>query len=364
MSYSRNIKRNKIKDALQQKITSAQYAFGERLPGIHDLSKEYSVSYVTAGKALKILESEGYLRCQHGVGNFVCYIKPAPAVCKIVNFIAPDSNHYVARYLFHEGKALFEQSGWEVRLLEIGDASLASVISEINSPDAYSVISGVRPIWENFTATLGHVANRAVVLGELSGNNDITSIIADEPATVRMCLNHFKQRGRRNIALVCTELNNDLELFRAAAWRSGMTKLKHDFNWINRHCFNFKLKEHGIDYNYIRGSIRKWLENRLNGADAVILPAFAPLFLEECRNLSIRIPDDLDVIAIGRGAADLQADICYVDNNIQAHIRYAFEILENRFAGGPHDQGSWYFCPPNGIINPSINKPSNSRSTP
>ncbi len=366
MNYSRNIKRSKIKDELQRKIVEEQYAFAERLPGIHELSREYSVSYVTASKALKLLEHEGYLRCQRGVGNFVCYVKPTqPASCKVVNFITPHQEHYVPRYLFSEGKKLFKQAGWQVKLLEIGNAGLTSVISEINSPDAYSIIMGIRPIWENFTATLGHVTNRAVVLGELSGNNEITSIIADEPATVQMCLKHFKSRGRTKVALVCTDLHSELELFRIAAWRSEMLKQGHDFNWINQHCFNVNIRENRFSPENVRQLFRKWLKNGLNGADAVILPSFLVMFMEECKHNSIGVPDDLDVVFIGNDASyNKYPGVHLLDNNIEAHVQYAFEILENRFSGGPRDQGVWYFCPPKGIISSTQNIAKKQRRKP
>ena len=67
MQISENIKRARIKEGLARRIVNGEFSFGERFPGLHDLSREYSVSYVTVSKAVKLLESEGYLRCQNGV---------------------------------------------------------------------------------------------------------------------------------------------------------------------------------------------------------------------------------------------------------------------------------------------------------
>lgn len=82
IQISENIKRTRIKEELARRIVNGEFSFGERFPGLHDLSREYSVSYVTVSKAVKLLESEGYLRCQKGIGHFVCYVKPDQVTTK------------------------------------------------------------------------------------------------------------------------------------------------------------------------------------------------------------------------------------------------------------------------------------------
>ena len=85
---SDNIKRSRVKDELAQRIVNGEFAFGSRFPGLNDLCGELGVSYVTVSKAVKMLADEGYLRCQPGVGYFVCYVKPDSEASKEVNIIS------------------------------------------------------------------------------------------------------------------------------------------------------------------------------------------------------------------------------------------------------------------------------------
>ena len=186
IQISENIKRTRIKEELARRIVNGEFSFGERFPGLHDLSREYSVSYVTVSKAVKLLESEGYLRCQKGIGHFVCYVKPDQVTTeKVVNFIVGTAYYHVYRHFFTEGARLFRGKGWEVNLLRIRPEELYSLVSHINSPEAYSILCAFNVNWERFTATFGHIVKRVVVLGKLSGNPEITSIVADEYETER-----------------------------------------------------------------------------------------------------------------------------------------------------------------------------------
>ena len=65
---SRNVKRSKLKSALEKRIRNGEYPFGSRFPGLKDLIREYDASYVTVNKAVKLLADEGYLRYRPGIG--------------------------------------------------------------------------------------------------------------------------------------------------------------------------------------------------------------------------------------------------------------------------------------------------------
>ena len=43
---SENIKRTKLKEQLALRITSGEYKYGDKFPGLHQICQEYSVSYV------------------------------------------------------------------------------------------------------------------------------------------------------------------------------------------------------------------------------------------------------------------------------------------------------------------------------
>ena len=136
-----NIKRVKLKELLAARITGGEFSYGDRFPGLHQLCQQYNTSYVTVSRAMKLLEKEGYVQAQNGVGYFVCYVRPdIVSSQKIVNFITSLSSEAPQWHIVNEGKRLFEESGWEVRVLTLPRKDFSSCVPMINSPDAYSVL--------------------------------------------------------------------------------------------------------------------------------------------------------------------------------------------------------------------------------
>lgn len=60
-----------LASVLRQQVQAGDWASGERLPTIAELSATYAVAAVTVRQAIAVLEAEGVLRRQQGVGTFV-----------------------------------------------------------------------------------------------------------------------------------------------------------------------------------------------------------------------------------------------------------------------------------------------------
>jgi DNA-binding GntR family transcriptional regulator len=61
----------RLAGALEGGMQSGKYAPGKRLPSIAELCIEFGLSRQTAGKALRLLESEGLIERVPGLGYFV-----------------------------------------------------------------------------------------------------------------------------------------------------------------------------------------------------------------------------------------------------------------------------------------------------
>jgi CheY-like chemotaxis protein len=60
-----------IADDLRGLITSGRYAAGDRLPSQHELARQYGVSLTTLRAAIDLLEQNGLVQSEHGLGTFV-----------------------------------------------------------------------------------------------------------------------------------------------------------------------------------------------------------------------------------------------------------------------------------------------------
>ena len=56
---------------LRGRIESGEYPPGRRLPSINDLTGEFGVARTTAGKALRLLVTEGLAEISPGMGAYV-----------------------------------------------------------------------------------------------------------------------------------------------------------------------------------------------------------------------------------------------------------------------------------------------------
>ncbi|NKZ04350.1 GntR family transcriptional regulator [Actinomadura latina] len=66
----------RIAEVLRARIAEGTYPAGGRLPGEHELSREFAVARDTVRHALRVLQDEGLFRVVTGLGRFVL---PVPA---------------------------------------------------------------------------------------------------------------------------------------------------------------------------------------------------------------------------------------------------------------------------------------------
>ena len=348
---SSNIKCSRAKEHLAQRIRSGEFAFGSRFPSLNNLCKEYDLSYVTVCKAVKLLENEGFLRCQPGIGYFVCYSDSNDmADGKKVNLISTPGlyEHYQNR--FDAGLELFKNAGWQVNLLLSWD--LYDFKEEINTPDSFSIITAFNIDWKRFSATFGQITRKVAVLGRLSGNPEITSLVADEVASIRLCMEHFAAKGRKKIALFSLLPDSELGALRIAAWRSICRSYGLSVQWMREHLLTLRSdgEERFVENN--RETITNWLAANLHDSDGLILPSPLNYAVDAIRQYGVSIPERLAVVAIGNRDGFLRNNpgIAALDNNYEGHFQYALDILEERFANGDSVPGAWYFCPPKGVV--------------
>ena len=299
---------------------------------------------------MKLLEKEGYVQAQNGVGYFVCYVRPDIVTTrKVVNFITGLTNSDSKWQIIEQGKELFENAGWEVRLMTIPGGDLSSCVPQINSPDAYSVLFFTRINWENFAATFGHVVRRVVVIGQLSGNADVCSIISDEYETIRRSIEYFRSRNRFKTAIVNAVPGKELDMLRTAAWRSIMKMYGCSLESLNDLCCNFEEELLQNDENLIRQKYVSWLRINKKNIDSIIISWAPGCFLQACQDTAVKIPEDIAVLAIARSSKIGNSDIPFLDHNLSGHFQCALEILEERFKTGRTPPGAWYFIPPGKI---------------
>lgn len=350
-----DIKRNRIHDILVNRIRSGSYVYGDSFLGVKDLMTEFSTSYVTSCRILRSLADEGYLLCRsRSKGYTVCYMdeKHVPRTKKI-NFITECTRDVFEQRLFLEGKALFEKHNWKVCLHEVGYPTKIETLQEIlNEPDTYSIIAGIDVPWQRFIATLKHLENRILIIGRISHNDSISTVICDESASVQRILQHFNACGRTRPALIVSDSKSELENMRVAAWRKSLTQYGLDFHWVEEHIWAYNKSQ----YNDIRCFFQDILSKYGKEIDAIVLPTSFEKFAETAQELRFRRQNILQVAIGGNLSPELYDiyEIDNLDNNPSGHLELALEIMEYRYNSGKRECGFWFFCPPGEIIRANL----------
>ena len=119
--------------------------------------------------------------------------------------------------------------------------------------------------------------------------------------------------------------------------------------WMRRHLISLDLENQPEDSGRIIAFYRQWLKANRKDTDGVIVSGYLKQFLDACRAENVNIPDELAVISIGLLSKPYDK-FEYLDNNFPGHFQYALELLEDRFRSDHITPGSWYFCPPRGIV--------------
>lgn len=60
-----------IADVLRDEIRNGELSAGDRIPSVRELVQRYSVAMATAHRAVRVLQAEGYIRTEPGIGNVV-----------------------------------------------------------------------------------------------------------------------------------------------------------------------------------------------------------------------------------------------------------------------------------------------------
>ncbi len=348
MKVNGNAIQNEVIAAIRDDIIYRKYPFGSRLPSGKELAKQLGVCYVTVNRAMRQLEADGYIECRHGVGTFVCYVNElTPPKRKIVNLIT-QVDHEPGGTFFADGRRLFEKAGWQVKTFGI-NSSINEIKMEINSPDAYSVLFVFNPCFDEFKATMEHIYNRVIHIGDSYNNGEFACVTCDETQTLSLLLNHLKEQGCSKTGLVAYNLKRNTETYRYAAWQSLMMAGGKDFEWCARHFYHV-FADDALNKGWLRDSCIDLLKSpSFKELDSIIIPwdPHAVTFINICRENGIRVPEDIAVVSIGNleEAKSCFPPLTSIDNNFIGHLELARDILEHRFRGA-EDGRLLYFCQP------------------
>lgn len=208
-----------IAESIISEIRSSQMAPGEKLPPLRQLAKKYNISYVTAQRALKILQDRQFVDSRSGGGSYVSDNIFVPAADGELKLNRHDREKKIGILLPSWATVGNGASVYEIidGFTEICTAN-NWIVELINStPESINSIELVRKIYQkNFDGLvwLTPIAMHKWILDELSHrvsclvvserpfeNIGINTVHMDYDDLGRKIVKLFAERGHRNIAM-------------------------------------------------------------------------------------------------------------------------------------------------------------------
>jgi len=190
-----------VKEALTEAINSDHFQSGIRMPSTKELSRQMSVSLVTAHRALQELVAVGLIERTRGRGTYVVEnhrdIRPRLRIGVVLHPEDSLANLYHSQVLEGMHCAAVEHRA---------DLVLLGFDRDVRQ-DAHGYVV-VGPTSEELDDLADRIGNKApiVVIGSPSDREDVTSIGTDNSDLAWHAVNHLYQLGHRRVGFVIGEI--------------------------------------------------------------------------------------------------------------------------------------------------------------
>ncbi len=185
-----------VQDSLVGAIRSGHFHPGQRIPSTKELSRQLSVSLVTAHRALQELVADGFLERSQGRGTFV--VERATAVAKrkfglVLHREASMADYYHSQIL--EGmRQAGRDDAIDLLILQFGEQPREAC-------DGFLLINPRAEEIEQFSQKTTRGVPRLVV-GARSHLEDVCSVDVDNVDLARQAVEHLDRLGHRRIGYV------------------------------------------------------------------------------------------------------------------------------------------------------------------
>lgn len=192
-----------VEEGILQQLKSGQYAPGEKLPSLRELSREFGCSYVIAFRAVQALKNSGYLETAKGNGIFVTGDARSRMEKKLIVYISDRQES--SQLNPHD---LLRYSCFQRLVREAGFVDLALNEEESLSTDQMNQLAGalitLRTPMQNEL-----IARKipCVFISSLGNHNGMPSVIPDFYQGSCDVMRHLLRCGYRRIGAVTIDVN-------------------------------------------------------------------------------------------------------------------------------------------------------------
>lgn len=347
---------------LKKHITGGRYKVGDKLPTEFELIEQYSVSRVTAIKALNMLRDEGFIRRIPKVGSIICRVTEREGISysgnsKQIALILPIKTDAYRTILMGEDatprllseiNSAADEYGYKIKLMDsqLNSEYEREMLKSVLSSDVAGVICfPADGGYENFSsyAAVRDMNIPIVTIDKWIGDHilDIPCITTDNMNGARKITEHIIANGHTKIGFCCDSLGNNNQRCRFNGYLQALMshKLTYDPEIL---CEVYKDQRpmYLANKQTTEKELREYLGRIIHQTKppTAVVCAFDQLafqLVQQAQAMGIRVPDQLSVTGFDNLfiCELLEPALTTMEQNFAEIGRTAFKTLHAMICG-------------------------------
>lgn len=336
-----------VADALRSRVEAGQLVGGSKLPTLRRIADEFAVSTMTVRQAIRTLELEGHVYRIPGVGAFVRPQVPGRVVTqRMLAFAASDLASAFEMGIARGVERACQKRGWSVQIL---DAQHEVEIEKRNMgrlPDSGSEGAMVLPTWGNNRCIealfrLQQTGFPLVIVDRIPPGLQADLVESDHEQGAYMATKHLVDHGHRQVLMLTppplvSSIASRIQGYERALIDGGITPRADWKVWLNLELQASAFEQH-----------RRWLGGYsammpvLKKTDPPVAvfavdPYTAWGVYEACRELGLRIPQDVSVVGFDESEITqaMRPPITIISQRTDDIGDAAVDLLQKRIEAG------------------------------
>jgi DNA-binding LacI/PurR family transcriptional regulator len=342
-----------VADSLRHRITAGLLAGGSKLPTLREIATEFNVSTMTVRQAIHTLEQEGHLYRIPRVGAFVRPQVPnVVAVQKMLAFAASDLTSAFEMGIARGIERACQKRGWAIQILDAQHEVELEKRNMLRLPDSGSQGAMVLPTWGNTDCVgalfrLQRSGFPVVMVDRIPAGLKADLVESDHGQGAYLATRHLLERGHSQVLMLTppplvSSIAARIQGYERALVDAGIVPRLEWKIWLD-----LGLQAKAFEQN------RKWM-----GGYQAMMPVLAALPMpqavfavdpytawgvyEACRELGLRIPEDVSVVGFDESEISqaMRPPITMISQRTDEIGEAAVDLLEQRVGGGRSQEGA------------------------
>lgn len=341
-----------VADALRRRIIAGSVPQGGKLPTLRELAAEFNVSTMTVRQALHRLEQDGHVYHIPSVGAFAK--PPAQAKTQTRRMVALAATDLCSAFEMGIARGVehaCQERGWAVQIIDAQHDPQVEARNMLGLSESGASGAIIIPTWGDARCieTLSRVLKRnfpVVIADRIPPGITADFVESDHENGGFLATKHLLERGHRQVLMLTpppqvSSVAARLQGYQRALLSFGQTPRPEWMVWLNMEKQADALRAHRKWHAGYEAMLPVLKASKPPLAVFAVDPYTAWGVYEACRELGLRIPDDVSIVGFDDSEITMamRPAITIIRQRTDEIGRAAVDLLGQVFTGRPRNIG-------------------------